>query len=210
MQTDDPTILNRPQIKVSLVGFIKAPKALIFEPTLSPTDKLIYLALRSHLFEKKFNKVYPSNGRLRLLLRCSKSTVTRSIKRLKRAGYIDYSSGKKGRSNEYHFIEPIGSSMSRQGVTQTPRIGAPMTPQSESVKKNNEVAPPYLKLFHGGDQAFIEEDESITILSSVSRERLKYSWGDDESFRYGPLRGIEALDAARAQFKKRNPGRTWS
>ena len=208
MQIDDHTISDQPQIKINLNGFIKAPKALVFDSILSATDKLVYLAIRSHKNEKSRNRVFPSIGRLCKLTHCSKSTITRSVKRLKEAGHINYVSGRRGRSNEYTFTSPIGSLMNTDGISHAQHIGSSTTPQSESVKKSNEGAPPYSKLFHGGDRVFLEVDESITILSSISGERLSYPGGDDASFRFGHLRGVEALNAARAQSKQRNAPRS--
>lgn len=192
------------QTSVQVKGFVKAPRKLVFDPGLAAMDIKIYLVLRSHLNEKKRNKVYPSKKRLGQMAKCSKNTVDRSIKALKKSSYITYHTGKKGWCNEYIFVDCMVPTMDRGDAMDGEGVAPPVGHQSEVGNKNNKQEASFPeKLFHGRDRAFIEQDQSITIVSQISGSRLEYSGGDDERFKFGSLRGREALKAAQKQAKGR-------
>lgn len=190
--------------------FVRTPPEIIFHERLSPIDVRIYEALRSYRREDKRSTVWPARITIAERLRCSLSTVDRSIKALCSIGCISYIPGMKGRSNRYQFhdemlyphrINPdtISPSLAlSDSVTHAGSAASSMTPQPESDNQNNKPRKRW-HFRHRRDVAHVKEDGSIIIKTPMGWKL--YGGGDEEGFKYGPLNGTEARRAAEIDAK---------
>lgn len=99
---DDSPLLVESLGQVSRQNFSIIPHALVRDLKLSAVDKLVFLALDARIGQKHSQRVLENT--LAQDLNLSLSTLKRSLKRLREAGYL--TTYRTGRSNRYELINP--------------------------------------------------------------------------------------------------------
>lgn len=102
-------------------------RRLVRDGDLTPTERLVALALWDHYDPQKDDAVYPGRSRLADEMNLSKSTVDRSLKALREAGWIvrvrrGSSNGRRRLADEYRLTYPP-----RPGMKSTHDQSAPVT-----------------------------------------------------------------------------------
>lgn len=193
--------------------FVMLPQNLldyIADKQLEPIDIAVYFALRSYWSESRQTPVYAARGTVAKQIRRSKDTLDLAMKRLYMTGVIGITK-RVGYTNHITFIDtiPLGGRMDteRGAVLMPTPLGATTQgeaasarPKPEPTNQNYKPEKSY-RFMHYGDQAFVESDGEVTIIVH-SGERVRYSGGDDDGFRFNGLTGTEARRAAVAHYTK--------
>ena len=85
-------------------GYASVPSCILSSKLLQPSDKLVYVAILSHLGKNKVS--WPKIETIMKETALSRRTVLYSIKRLKEVGLIKVQSGFTGIANTYTFENP--------------------------------------------------------------------------------------------------------
>lgn len=189
--------------------FVMIPKNLGFNLNLQHVDIRVYFALRSYRDESRKSTVYPARSTLAKRIGCHPATIDRSIKRLEALGFIKHDRGRNGRANTYHFLTDSSTHAAMAVAlvqlgkrTDAEDMAAPVHPHPEP--KNQTQKPEAVRLYHRSDLAIVSADGSIRIRTHTGAW-VDYGGGDDDGFRFGDLRGVEARRAA----VKRYSGQTF-
>lgn len=83
--------------------FTMVDNKVIDDKALSTTTKAVYMALSRHA-SNAYAECYPSRKKIGVTAGCSIRSVDRALKHLTSKGYIDYTSGYEGRSNQYQLL----------------------------------------------------------------------------------------------------------
>lgn len=177
------------------------PESVVFHPSLQHIDIRLYGALRSYRNESTKSRVFPSQSTLAKRIGCCRVTVHRSIKRLEALGFIEHRRGRNGQTSKYQFLTDsntdatLAVALERlDSIKEATRVGTPVKHKPEPVNQNHkpEKAP---RLYYGNDLASVLADGSIRLRIHTGAW-VDYGGGDDDGFRFGDLRGVDARRAA--------------
>lgn len=186
-------------------GFVKYPRCVLYDLSLTTTEKDVYCAIRSHRQEKTGVMFNPSRQKVADLLGHSLATVKRAIKKLQVNGHITWKRGGTGRANSYQFHckdgairEPIaGSPVNPSGVTSEPSTGS----SASHLQEPNNLNKKRRGLFFEKDPAKVLPDGTVLIHVPHQQRWAPYGGGDDDKFRYGDLTGTLARQTAIADTR---------
>lgn len=202
-------------MKTRSIQFTKVPTVLVKDALLSSVEKVVYAVIRSFGTENKQGSAYPSRRQIAQCVPCAIRTVDRAIRGLVSKGYIRYAKGGRGQSNSYTFPDSmyphsfcdypvLGAAMTPQSVTHDPPMETTGTLYQEPSTKNHNPADLSVRLFHGRDPAYIQDDGSVLIM--VSGQRKSWSGYGAQDFVFGAARGEDALNLARAIYDRSSRG----
>jgi DNA-binding transcriptional ArsR family regulator len=103
---------------------VRAPTALVFDPSLDSTALRVYLALAA--YADKQGKCFPSNGTLAAALGLSVPTVERALRILRRRGLIASHSRGPGRTPIKRVLPPTRA-ITDDGPSPSPMMATPIT-----------------------------------------------------------------------------------
>ena len=177
-------------------GFVRVPRKLVDDLSISLIYKGIYTVIRSFVNEKTGKDCYPSQLVIAQKSGKSISTVKRAKRKLKETHHLSWVRGRKGRANVYSFSD-IGSPLTLPAVTNEQGPGPYATTQQEPLNKKHYQGK-NITLLHRELKCFVKGGEIL--ISNWDGRQVKYGGGDDEGFEFGQLKGAEARRAAEKHF----------
>jgi len=86
-------------------SFVPMPTKLLFDQSISPAAKIVYMAIVFHIWPKHKAGCWPSQELIAKKLGVSRAYVNKMLKELRNANYVDWKRRGQGKTNFYLLID---------------------------------------------------------------------------------------------------------